>query len=106
MWMLSLKDYCLDCNNLLHYKFPYIKIQRLSTKLWCKNCDKVTTYFEQELKIIFNQIIKDLSNYIKKLPIGKEELRKEYCKVQKLYLNIGEVKYQKRLDKLREEIFN
>ncbi len=70
MWQLSLKDHCLDCGEILYYKFPYIKKHRLSIKIWCKYCNSITTYFEQDLKIIFNQAIKDLSNHIKMLPGG------------------------------------
>jgi len=105
MYIVSLKDHCKKCESGLYYKFPYIKARHLSTELLCKRCNTITTYFEIELKAIYNQMIKDLRNTLFGLPIRKEKLREEYIRIQKLYLTNGDQKYQTKLDILRTEIF-
>ncbi|KKL10277.1 hypothetical protein LCGC14_2557440, partial [marine sediment metagenome] len=88
-------------NKLLYYKFPYIKIQRLSTKLWCKNCNKITTYFEQDLRLIYIKALKDLTNIL-----GKEDKALTYAfpRINLPNPNDSYPDHQVRLIKLCEEI--
>jgi len=70
MYIVSLKDYCLDCKQILYYEFPYTITSRMSTKIWCKHCNNITTYFEYDLKLIYKRMIDDLTNYVNTLPSG------------------------------------
>ena len=105
MYLLYLKDHCLECEQKLYYEFTYTIAYRMSTKIWCKYCNNITTYFEYDLRLVYKKMIDDLYTILHKLPIGKEELRKEYCRIQKLYLTNEDQKYQTKLDILRNEIF-